>query len=71
MLDHVTLTVTYMVSTAKEMLLSRIFSGQNYHFPGQSTQDLKVINRDMCEKAYYIYSMYDQFLWYSLLPHPF
>jgi len=37
------------------------FLGQNLHFPEQSIQDLKVINQDMCEKAY-IYSMYDQLL---------
>ena len=35
-----------MVPTAKELL----FAGPNYHFPGQSMQDLKVINQDMCEK---------------------
>ena len=35
-----------MVPTAKEILFSRTFPGQNYHFPGQ---DLKVINQDMCE----------------------
>ena len=61
-----------MVPTAKEILFSRIFPGQNDHFPGQSIQDLKVINQDMCEKAY-IYSMYDRllkFLCYSLLLTP-
>ena len=57
-----------MVSTAKEIY----FPGQNCHFPGQTIQDLKVIYQDMCEKAFHIYSMYDQLLtivilWYSLL----
>ena len=33
-----------MVPTAKEILFSRRFLGQNYHFLGQSIQDLKVIN---------------------------
>ena len=64
---------SYMVPAAKEMLLSRTFPGQNYHFPGQSIQDLKVINWDTREKAYHICSMYDQllkFLWYSLLLAP-
>ena len=37
----------------------RTFPGQNDHFPGQSIQDLKVINQDLCEKAYYIYPMFD------------
>ena len=53
----------YMVHTAKEMLFSRTFPGQNYHFPGQSIQDLKAIYQNMCENAYHIYSMYDS--------HPF
>ena len=50
-----------MVLTAKEILFSRIF-------PGQIIQDLKVINQDICEKAYHINLMYDRlltFLWYS------
>jgi len=47
-----------MVPTDKEI--------HNYHFPGQSIQDLKVINQEMCEKAYHIYSLYDQLL----TPHP-
>jgi len=41
-----------MVPTPKEILFSMTFPGQNYHFPGQSIQDLKVINQDMREKAY-------------------
>jgi len=41
-----------MVASDKEILISRRFAGQNYHFPGESIQDLKVINQDMCEKAY-------------------
>ena len=41
-----------MVPTAREILFSRTFPAQNYHFPEQSIQDLKVINQDMCEKAY-------------------
>jgi len=28
------------------------FPGQNHHFPGQTTQDLKITNQDMCENAY-------------------
>ena len=50
-----------------------LFPGQNYHFPGKSKQDLKVINQDMCKKAYHIYSIYDRllkFVWYSLLLKP-
>jgi len=47
-----------MVPTAKEILFPR----QNYHFPGQSIQDLKIINQDMCKKAHNIYSMQDQLL---------
>jgi len=54
----------------------RTFPGQSYYFQGQSMQDLKVINQDVCEKAYHIYLMYKRlltFLWYSLDPpsHPF
>ena len=41
-----------MVPTPKEIIFSRTFPGQNYYFPGQIIQDLKVINQDMCEKAY-------------------
>jgi len=33
--------------------------GNNYHFPGQSIQDLEVINQ-ICVKKHQIYSMYDQ-----------
>ena len=50
---------------------SRTFLGQKYHF--KDIVHLKIINQDMCEKAYHIYSMYDQllnFLWYSLLLNP-
>ena len=46
------------VPTAKESLFSWTFPEQNYHFPGQSIQDLKIINQDMREKAY-IGSIYD------------
>ena len=35
-----------MVPTAKEILFSGIFPGQNNHFPGQRIQDLKVINQE-------------------------
>jgi len=48
-----------MVLTAKEILFSRTFPGQNYDYPGQSIHLLKVINQDMCERAYHVYSMYD------------
>jgi len=48
-----------MAPTAKEILFSRTFPGQNYHFQGQSIQELKVIYRELCEKVYNIYSMYD------------
>jgi len=48
-------------STAKEILFSRTcpakVPGQNYSFPGQSIQKLKVINQHMREKAHHIYSM--------------
>jgi len=43
-----------MVPTAKEIIFSRKFPGQNFHFPGQSIPNLKVINQDMCKKAYLI-----------------
>jgi len=43
----------------KAPLFSRKFPGQDYHFPGQIVQDLKVIYQEMCKKAYYIYSIYD------------
>ena len=33
-----------MIPTEKEILFFRTLQGQNYHFPGQSIQDLKVIN---------------------------
>jgi len=46
-----------MVPTTRKILFSRTFPGPNYHFPGQRIQDLKVINKDMCEKEYHIYSM--------------
>jgi len=39
-----------MVPTAKEILFSRTFSGQNDQFPGQRIKDLKLINQDMCKK---------------------
>ena len=48
-----------MTCTVKEILFSRTFPGQYYHFPGQCIQYLKVTNEDMSEKAYNIYSMYD------------
>ena len=54
------------VPTAKEILFSNTFPGQNYNFPGQSIPDLRVINQDMWKKDYHIYSAYDQlliFLW--------
>ena len=44
-----------------------IFQDKNYHFPGQSIQDLKVINRDTCAKAYHIYSMDDRFLLFFMV----
>ena len=46
-----------MVPAAKELLFSRTFPGQNYRFPAQSVQYLKVITEDMCKKAYHIYSV--------------
>jgi len=47
-----------MVPTLKEILFSRTFPGKKYHFPGHIQDNkLKVINQDMCEKAYNIYSM--------------
>ena len=42
-----------MVPTVKEILFSRIF-------PAQSIQDLRITNQDECEKAYHIYSTYNQ-----------
>ena len=51
-----------MVPTAKEILFSRTYPVLKNPFPGQSIQNLKVINQDMCEKAYHIYSMYDRLL---------
>jgi len=45
----------HMVPTVKEIIFSKTFPGQNYHFPGQSIQSLKVITQYMCEKAYHIY----------------
>jgi len=49
--------VSGMVPKTKEILFYGTFPGQNYHFPGQSIQYLKVINQDACKKAYHIYSM--------------
>jgi len=46
------------VPTVKEILFSRTFPQQNYHFLGQSIQDLKVLNQAINKKAYHIYSMY-------------
>jgi len=63
-----------MVPAAKEILVSRILLGQNYYFPGESIQDLKVIYQDRCEKTYHIYSMYDRLLTFFIIqapPHPF
>ena len=57
----------YIIPTAEEILFSRTF-------PGQTIQELKVINQNVCEKAYHIYSMYDQLLTYFMVhppPHPF
>jgi len=51
-----------MVPKAIKILFSRTFPGQNCYIPGQSIHDLKVINQNMCEKAYHIYSMHDQSL---------
>jgi len=42
--------------------ISRTFPGQNYHFPGQSIQDFKVINQDMREKACYTDWIHDWLL---------
>ena len=42
-----------MVPTANEILFLRTF-------PRQSIHDLKAINQDTCERAYRIYSIYDQ-----------
>ena len=47
-----------MAPIAKEIL----------YFPGQSIQDLKVINQNTCEKSYYICSMYDRLLTFLLPP---
>ena len=41
----------HRVPTAKEILFSSTFPGKNYHFPGLSIQDLKVINQHTCEKV--------------------
>jgi len=63
-----------MVPTAKEILFSRTFLEQNYHFQGQCIQALKVINQDTFEKAYHIYSLYDRLLTYVMAqppPQPF
>jgi len=49
----------YMVPTTKEILFSRTFPGQNYHFPGQSIQDVKLINQEIWGQGYHIYSIYD------------
>jgi len=49
------------------------FPGQSYNFLEQAILDLKVINQDMYEKAYRIYSTYDRLLtfsWYSLSSSP-
>jgi len=51
----------------------QIHAGQNYHFTGQSTQDLKATNHNMHEKALNQCWMYDcllTFLWSSLLLTP-
>jgi len=40
-----------LVPTVKEILFSRTFPGQNYHFLRQNIQDLKVINQDMWKKS--------------------
>ena len=47
--------VMIMVSTAKEILFSRIFQGQDYNFPGQRIQDLKVIIQDIRAKKLFIF----------------
>jgi len=52
----------FKVPTDKGKLFSRMFQGQNYYFPGQIIQHLKVINQDTCEKGYHIYSIHDQIL---------
>ena len=63
------LGITYfIVPTAQEILFSRTFPGQNYHFPEQSIQDLKV--KKSRYQAHHNYLIYDQlltFLRYSLL----
>jgi len=46
-LQHAIVTVP----TAKGILFSRTFQAQNYNFPGQSIQHLKVINQDIGEKT--------------------
>ena len=60
----------YVVPTAKERLFSRTFPGQNYHLPGRSMQNFKVINRDRCNKRIIFIQFNDpvlNFLWYILL----
>jgi len=51
-----------MVLTTNEIIFSRTFPRQQLLFLGQSIQDLKVINQDMCKTAYHIYSMYGRLL---------
>jgi len=51
-----------LIRGSKKCLFSGTFPGQSNYFPGQSIQDLKVINQDTWKKAYHIYSMYDQLM---------
>ena len=66
--------ILYMVPTAKEILFLRTFPRQNYHFQDINYTRFKGNeSRDMCEKAYHIYSMCNRlltFLWYNLLLAP-
>jgi len=64
---------TKMVATAMEILFSRIFPEQNYHFPGKWYTRFKGNKSKYVWKAYHIYSMYDwllTILWYSVLLNP-
>jgi len=56
-----------MVPKAKEILFSR----KKFTISRKKCiQDLKAIYQNMCKKAYHIYLIYDQFVWYSLLLTP-
>ena len=60
-----------MVPTAKEILFSKTFPRQNYHFPSQIIQNLKVVNQDVWKKHIYLFNVWSNINSFMILSvHP-